>query len=352
MRAQRRRFVTNKILVAAVVLAGALGAVPAAAQPPDPSPDSSDARQRYEQLGAKAAAAEEDLAEAEEELSNSQGKRQRANAELAAATTAVRKAQDAESRVRSKVDKFVIASYSGNPGNGVAVMLSSRSALDYLERMSMLEVLASDKNRALARLRDVVSKTSAARDSAARAQKQAKRSEETAQRAVDAVRSRQAKLDQQIQQVRTALSQLPASEREQLGTVQDSGSYAGPPGAANDAMQAALSKRGSEYEWGATGPDEFDCSGLTSWAYNQAGVSIPRTSRQQYGAGKPVARNELRPGDLVFYDDGSGDPGAIHHVGMYVGDGKMVDAPTEGQVVDVRSIEGDGHYIGARRITG
>lgn len=235
-----RRKVTNLALVAAVALTGALGVAPAMAQPPGQPPDSSDPRQRYEQLGAKAAAAEEDLAE----------------------------------------------------------------------------------------------------------------TEETAARAVASVRARQATLDQQIQQVRTALGQLPASEREQLGTVQDSGSYAGPPGAANDALQAALSKRGSEYEGGASGPDEIDCSGLTSWAYNQAGVSIPRTSRQQYGAGKPVGMNELRPGDLVFYDDGSGDPGAIHHVGMYVGDGKMVDAPTEGQVVDIRSIEGDGHYIGARRIVG
>jgi cell wall-associated NlpC family hydrolase len=106
------------------------------------------------------------------------------------------------------------------------------------------------------------------------------------------------------------------------------------------------------YGWGATGPNEFDCCGLTSWAYRQSAVFIPRTSRDQFGAGTPVDRADLRPGDLIFFDDGSGDASAIHHVGMYVGDGKMVDAPTEGQVVFVRSAEGDGHYIGARRRAG
>jgi cell wall-associated NlpC family hydrolase len=65
-----------------------------------------------------------------------------------------------------------------------------------------------------------------------------------------------------------------------------------------------------------------------------------------------VAKDALQPGDLLFYDDGSGNPAAIHHVGMYVGDGRMVDAPTEGKLVDVRPIRSDGHYIGARRIVG
>jgi uncharacterized protein YycO len=68
--------------------------------------------------------------------------------------------------------------------------------------------------------------------------------------------------------------------------------------------------------------------------------------------GQAVPLNALTPGDLLFYDDGTGNPGAIHHVGMYVGSGKMVDASTEGQLVDVRAMKGDGHLIGARRIVG
>ena len=65
-----------------------------------------------------------------------------------------------------------------------------------------------------------------------------------------------------------------------------------------------------------------------------------------------MSQDALLPGDLVFYDDGSGDPAIIHHVGMFVGDDEIVDAPTEGQLVDVRSMRSDGHYIGARSIVG
>jgi peptidoglycan DL-endopeptidase CwlO len=65
-----------------------------------------------------------------------------------------------------------------------------------------------------------------------------------------------------------------------------------------------------------------------------------------------VPLDRLVPGDLLFYDDGTGNAASIHHVAMYVGDGKMVDAPTEGQLVDVRPQRGDGHLLGARRIAG
>jgi cell wall-associated NlpC family hydrolase len=103
--------------------------------------------------------------------------------------------------------------------------------------------------------------------------------------------------------------------------------------AAEVAVQAALSRIGSPYRWAATGPDAFDCSGLVVWAYAQAGVSLPRTSRGQHAALRPIAREELRPGDLVF----AGDP--VHHVGIYLGDGRIVHAPQTGGVVSIRSME-------------
>lgn len=115
-----------------------------------------------------------------------------------------------------------------------------------------------------------------------------------------------------------------------------------PSNAAATAVEAAMSKRGSPYQWGAQGPDRFDCSGLSMWAWNQAGVNIPRTSRQQYAALPNVSRSELRPGDLVFF----GDP--IHHLGIYIGDGQMVEAPYTGEVVRVNDINRD-DYAGAAR---
>lgn len=348
MRAHARLAVRRIVVVATAVMAVVVGLIPAAAQPAEPD----DPMKRYQQLGTRAAAAEEDLAEAQRELARSRKERTDTVDDVATAAVMARRAAGAERRTRGQANKFAAATYRGASFSGVATLLSSDSKYDYLERAAIVDMLASQKNRALASRRATVDKAAAARTDAATARERADRAIKAAERAVTVIEARQATLDEQIQQVRQALDALPDAQRDELGEVQDNGSYEGPPGAANDALQAALSKRGSEYQWGAEGPNEFDCSGLTSWAYNQAGVSLPRTSREQFRVGRAVDRSELQPGDLVFYDDGSGDPGAIHHVGMYVGDGKMVDAPTEGQVVDVRSAEGDGHYIGARRIAG
>jgi cell wall-associated NlpC family hydrolase len=111
--------------------------------------------------------------------------------------------------------------------------------------------------------------------------------------------------------------------------------------AARKAVAVALAQLGSPYRWGAEGPSEFDCSGLTSFAYAAAGVTIPRVSRAQFGAYagvRPVDRTQLVAGDLVFFADNPRDPGTIHHVGMYVGRGLMVEAPYTGAVVRTSSI--------------
>jgi cell wall-associated NlpC family hydrolase len=111
--------------------------------------------------------------------------------------------------------------------------------------------------------------------------------------------------------------------------------------AARKAVAVALAQLGSPYVWGAEGPSTFDCSGLTSFAYAAAGVTIPRVSRAQYAAYagmRSVDRLHLVPGDLVFFADSPGNPGTIHHVGMYIGKGMMVEAPYTGAVVRTSSI--------------
>ncbi|MFC4004913.1 NlpC/P60 family protein [Prauserella oleivorans] len=308
--------------------------------------------ERYQELGAQAADAEEDLSQAEDELARRQQELDKADTALARANQALQQAQRAEAAFRDEVDTLASVSFRNGRIARWSAILTSDSGQEFLDQMSALGVLASNNAETLNRLSGIRDRANAARASTAQAQQRAGKAEAEAERAVSNLEDRKAKLDEQIAQVRAALDNLSSAEQAELQTVQDTGSYLGPPGAANDALQAALSRRGSEYEWGATGPTEFDCSGLTSWSYAQAGVTIPRTSRQQWGAGKPVSLDALLPGDLLFYDDGTGNPSNIHHVGMYVGEGKMVDAPTEGQLVDVRSMEGDGHLIGARRIVG
>lgn len=103
------------------------------------------------------------------------------------------------------------------------------------------------------------------------------------------------------------------------------------PGAAA-AVAEAEEQLGKPYEWGADGPDSFDCSGLTQWAWKAGGRSLPHSSVAQYGATTRVPVSEVQPGDLLFY----GSP--IHHVGIYAGDGQMVEASETGTPVRMASI--------------
>ncbi len=126
---------------------------------------------------------------------------------------------------------------------------------------------------------------------------------------------------------------------------------AAPSVIASRAIAAARSRLGAPYVWGATGPSTFDCSGLTQWAYRQAGLVIPRTSRQQYAGLPHVPLDQLAPGDLVFYATDVTNPATIHHVGMYLGAGLSIYAPETGDVVKIGAV-GYGRIIGAARPTG
>jgi len=101
---------------------------------------------------------------------------------------------------------------------------------------------------------------------------------------------------------------------------------------AKAAVDAALSKLGSPYVWGAEGPDTFDCSGLVQWAYAQAGLYVPRVVPDQYAAFQPVPFAQMRPGDVIVYGS---TPTDLYHITMYIGDGLMVEAPHTGDVVKV-----------------
>jgi cell wall-associated NlpC family hydrolase len=104
------------------------------------------------------------------------------------------------------------------------------------------------------------------------------------------------------------------------------------------ALHFARHQTGKPYEWGATGPDSYDCSGLTMKAYAHAGVTIPRVANDQYAAGRPVPLDHARAGDLMFYASDLTDPRSIYHVVMYVGDGTIIDAPQTGSTVGTRAM--------------
>ena len=119
------------------------------------------------------------------------------------------------------------------------------------------------------------------------------------------------------------------------------------PGAA--ALLAAESRIGTPYRYGGSGPDAFDCSGLVAYAYQQAGVALPRTAAQQYALARPLPRAELRPGDLVFFRWSGRE---VSHVGIYAGDGKFVHAPQTGGQVRTANLDDEWYrerYAGSGR---
>lgn len=105
------------------------------------------------------------------------------------------------------------------------------------------------------------------------------------------------------------------------------------------AVDAARQQIGTPYRYGGSSPNSgFDCSGLTSWAWRQAGVELPRTSRDQYAWADRITREEAQPGDLVFYSSG-GQGGTVSHVAIYAGDGKIIHAPSSGKTVTETTVD-------------
>jgi cell wall-associated NlpC family hydrolase len=151
----------------------------------------------------------------------------------------------------------------------------------------------------------------------------------------------------QAQQVFLDSAQRAGAPNQDVLVAQEefSSASAGRSAAARVAAAAARSKEGSPYVYRAAGPNAFDCSGLTYWAWAQAGVRIPRTSRGQ--AGLPsVPLSQLRPGDLVTYYS------PVHHVAMYIGNGRVIHASTESRPVYITTVNRAGPNPSGHRVNG
>jgi peptidoglycan DL-endopeptidase CwlO len=145
-----------------------------------------------------------------------------------------------------------------------------------------------------------------------------------------------AAMAKKVAQIQAKENVLNSSVYSQALTIfQQTGNYPTLPVVGNtigaQALRFALAKLGDEYVWGAAGPSTFDCSGLVMWAYEHVGISLAHFTGDQWNEGQHIPLSELQPGNLIFMY-------SLDHVGMYVGNGMMVDAPSTGQVVQIQPI--------------
>jgi cell wall-associated NlpC family hydrolase len=225
------------------------------------------------------------------------------------------------------------------------VLLTSGSADEFVSQLGTLDAIAGHTNQAVTEVGQVSDRAEDARD-------EARTARDEAQKAVDDIAAQQADLEAKIADYQRQFDALSAPQQAQVARAHGGETVAAPSGviapsaAAQKAVDTALAQVGDRYVWGASGPDAFDCSGLTSYAYAAAGVSLPHSSASQSKMGMPVSRGELQPGDLVFFYS------PVSHVGMYIGNGQMVHASTSSQPVKVASLDSMGSYNSARRIAG
>jgi cell wall-associated NlpC family hydrolase len=178
---------------------------------------------------------------------------------------------------------------------------------------------------------------------------QALRAKQTADQQVAAVQALEAQMNVKKKAIDAKIDVVnSAAMKQAMAVFEQTGQYpnisiptANTVGA--EALQQAITREGDPYVWGAAGPSQFDCSGLVMWAYAQEGIALPHFTGSQWNSGVHISRADLEPGDLVFfYPD-------ISHVGLYMGDGMMIDAPDFGDVVRVQPIDWS-VYVGAVRI--
>jgi cell wall-associated NlpC family hydrolase len=331
---RRRRFRAGIALAAVLTATGVLAPSSASAAPGS----AAEARELVTQAAQKLTVIDEQVHAAEVTV----GQLQQA---AAAAATKAAEAQAALAAYEPQLRAIAQSGYTGTTQSRVAAFLTSDSADDLVQQIQTLDLIADHTDQ-------VIAAVAAAEDAAAQAQAAADEAAAQAQAGLDQLQQQKAQLQAEIEAYEADFARLSAEEQAAVTAAMAGPSLQVPDGlplaptaAAGAAIQTALGQVGDPYVWAGTGPDGFDCSGLTSYAYAAAGVALPHSSRAQSTLGVQVGRSELQPGDLVFFYD------PISHVGLYIGNGMMVHARTFGSPVAVTSVDQSGYRF-ARRIVG
>jgi peptidoglycan DL-endopeptidase CwlO len=327
-----------------------------------------DALAKLNELSRQAERTTESMHSAELDLNNKLAAQKQAEAKHSADQAAYDKANADLATFQSSVDKFAAAQYMGGRTSGMDAMLTADSPQRLIDQLSVQRVMASEMSAQMNNYRNVKEEAATAQVASAKSAEQAKTAAEQAAAVRADLQSKQSQLQVQIAIVKSQFQALTPAQREALAAVppppplpeaapppapEDPAIVAAPPegippgdvappegatepgapgGESTLAVQAALTRIGSPYVWGGSGPNQFDCSGLVMWAFRQAGISLPHSSQALAQGGQPVDMSQIQPGDLVtYYSDAS-------HVAIYIGDGMMVHASTYGTPVQVAPV--------------
>ena len=255
-------------------------------------------------------------------------------------------------RYQAAVDRLAAAAYMGGRTDTLAAALTATSPQNLIDQLAVQKTVASELAVQMAAFRSASARAAATAERSAKSAAQARSAADEAAAVRTDLEAKQRRMAEQIAAVQARYDALTPDQRAILADpgpappplpstppVSDPSIVAmpGPAGGASPGngvavVQAALTRVGSPYSWGATGPDAFDCSGLIKWAFLQNGKSLPRSSQALAQGGQPVALSDVQPGDIVtFYAD-------VSHAGIYIGDGLMVHASTYGTPVKVAPI--------------
>jgi peptidoglycan DL-endopeptidase CwlO len=263
--------------------------------------------------------------------------------------TATRNADLAQRELRTAQQQLAISlasQYKQASFSRTVALLSANSTDNYLQTVQTMNLLTEHQG-------EVATIASNAIGAANATTAKAKAAVTTANQKQAELVKRQHALNAEVSRYKALLATLTAAERVKYFTpapapsqpvVNEVFSTVAGSGDAATAIQVARAQLGKPYVWGAGGPDSYDCSGLTSYAWGHAGVSLPHSAAGQQGMGSSVAQSDLQPGDLVFF----GSP--AYHVALYIGDGMIIHAPTSGDVVKIVSLSSMPDYSGARRV--
>jgi cell wall-associated NlpC family hydrolase len=327
-----------------------------------------DALAKLNELSHQAEIATENMHAAQLDLDTKLVAQRAAEQKHAADTAAVEAAKADLAKFQTSVDKIAAAQYMGGRTDGLDSMLTASSPQVLIDQLAVQRVMATEMSAQMQNFRNTSVRAAQAESASAQSAANAKTAAEQAAAVRADLQSKQSKLQVEIAVVKSQYEVLTPAQREALAAIppvpaavpapapealpnNDPGVLAAPPegippgdvappeaapgagsGTAAVAMQAALTRVGSPYSWGAEGPGAFDCSGLVKWAFQQAGISLPHSSYAQAAGGQAVSTDQMQPGDVVsYYSDAS-------HVGIYIGDGMMVHASTFGKPVVVAPV--------------